>query len=160
MLRNRTKMKGYSNYEKFRHLCQVPNIFIFEKIKISISSNLVRSSQTVITMFKVNNRNSRTKCEICLKLTIGVIGVVLESLIVNLEYSLHLALVFLLSTLRRYMPGKIRYLLSFNPYKKSYLHVAENLFRLCCLKTGFLILTLHFRNVPIAASERFRKYTV
>ena len=114
--------------------------------------NLIQSSQPVITMFKVNNRNSRTKCQICLKLTIGVIGVVLKSLFVNFEYIFHLVIVFLLSTLRRYMPGKIRYFLNFNSYKKPSLHVAENRFCLCDLKTGVLILTLHFRNIPIVAS--------
>ena len=41
-------------------------------------------------MFKVNNRNNRTRCEICS-------GVV----IVNFEHILHLALVFLLLTLSR-----------------------------------------------------------
>ena len=57
-------------------------------------------------MFKVNNRNTRTRCEICSKLTIktpegrhwrrsGVFSV-------NFEHILHLALVFLLLTLNRY----------------------------------------------------------
>ena len=48
-------------------------------------------------MFKVNNRNSRARCEICSKLTIknersGVF-------IVNIEHISHLVLVFLLLTL-------------------------------------------------------------
>ena len=60
-------------------------------------------------MFKVNYRNIRTRCEICLKLTIkkperrswhrsGV-------LIVNFEQISHLFLVFLLLTLSRSMPA-------------------------------------------------------
>ena len=54
-------------------------------------------------MFKVNNRNTRTRCEICSKLTIKTperyqwcpSGV----FIVNLEHISHLLLVFLLLTL-------------------------------------------------------------
>ena len=56
-----------------------------------------------IFMFKVNNRNTRTRCEICSKLTIETperrqwcrSGV----FIVNLEHLSHLVLVFLLLTL-------------------------------------------------------------
>ena len=56
-------------------------------------------------MFKVNNRNTRTKCEICSKLTIKTSerrqwrrsGV----FIVNFEHISHLVLVFLLLTLNR-----------------------------------------------------------
>ena len=56
-------------------------------------------------MFKVNNRNSRTMCEICSNLTIKTLerrqlrlsGV----FIVNFEHISHLVLVFLLLTLRR-----------------------------------------------------------
>ena len=59
-------------------------------------------------MFKVNNRNTRTRCEICSKLTIKIperrqwrrSGI----FIVNFEHILHLVLVFLLLTLSRYMP--------------------------------------------------------
>ena len=50
-----------------------------------------------IYIFKVNNINTRTKFEICSKLTIKTPGV----LIVNLEYISHLVLVFLLLTLIR-----------------------------------------------------------
>ena len=56
-------------------------------------------------MFKVNNRNTRTRCEICSKLTIKTpeqrqwrrFG----AYIVNFKHILHLALVFLLSTLSK-----------------------------------------------------------
>ena len=56
-------------------------------------------------MFKVNNGNTRTRCEICSKLTIKIperrqwrrSGV----FIVNFEHILHLILVFLLLTLSR-----------------------------------------------------------
>ena len=58
-----------------------------------------------IYLFKVNNRNTRTKCEICSKLTINTperrqwrrSGV----FIVNFEHISHLVLVFLLLTLSR-----------------------------------------------------------
>ena len=57
-------------------------------------------------VLKVNNRNTRTSCEICSKLTIKTperrhwrcSGV----FIVNFEYISHLALVFQLLTLNRY----------------------------------------------------------
>ena len=56
-----------------------------------------------IYMFKVNNRNARTKCKICLKLTLKAperrqwrrFGV----FIVNFEHILHFVLAFLLLTL-------------------------------------------------------------
>ena len=56
-------------------------------------------------MFKVNNRNTRIRCEICPKLTIKIperrhwhlSGIV----VVNFEHISHLALVFLLLTLSR-----------------------------------------------------------
>ena len=56
-------------------------------------------------MFKVNNRNTRAKFEICSKLTIKIperrywrrFGI----FIVNFEYISHLVLVFLLLTLSR-----------------------------------------------------------
>ena len=60
-------------------------------------------------MFKVNNRNTRTSCEICSKLTIKIpeqrqwrrSGI----FIVNFEHISQLALVFLLLTLSRQMPA-------------------------------------------------------
>ena len=56
-------------------------------------------------MFKVNNRNTRTRCEICSKLTIKTpeqrykrrSGV----FIINFEHISHIALMFLLLTLSR-----------------------------------------------------------
>ena len=56
-------------------------------------------------MFKVNNRSTRTRCEICSKLTIKIperrhwhrSGI----FIVNFEHISHLVLVFLLLTLSR-----------------------------------------------------------
>ena len=62
-------------------------------------------TQSAITCFKVNNRNSRTICEICSKLTMKTqerchwrrSGV----FIVNFEHISHLILVFLLLTLSK-----------------------------------------------------------
>ena len=48
-------------------------------------------------MFKVNNINTKTRCEICSKLTIKIPDI----FIVNFEHILHLALVFVLLTLNR-----------------------------------------------------------
>ena len=58
-------------------------------------------------LFKVNNRNTRKKCEICSKLTIKTperrrSGV----FIVNFEHISHLFLVFLLLTLNKKMLAK------------------------------------------------------
>ena len=68
-------------------------------------------------MFKVNNRNTRTRCEICSKLTIKTperrywcrSGV----FIVYFEHISHLVLVFLLLTLTRYIPTGTRSMTSF-----------------------------------------------
>ena len=56
-----------------------------------------------IYLLKVNNRNTRTRCEICSKLTIKTrrrSGV----FIVNFEHFSHLVLVFLLLTLNMWLP--------------------------------------------------------
>ena len=63
------------------------------------------TSPSGIYLFKVNNRNTRTRCEICSKLTINTperrhwrrSGV----FIVNFEHISHLVLVFLLLTLNK-----------------------------------------------------------
>ena len=52
-------------------------------------------------LFKVNNRNTRTRCEICSKLTIKTPERRYGVFIVNFEYISHLVLVFLLLTLSR-----------------------------------------------------------
>ena len=54
-------------------------------------------------MFKVNNRNTRARCEICSKLTIKTPERRHGVFIVNFEHISHLVLVFLLLTLSRYM---------------------------------------------------------
>ena len=58
-----------------------------------------------IYLFKVNNRNTRKSCEICLKLTIKTLEQRYwrrsEVFIVNFEHISHLFLVFLLLTLSK-----------------------------------------------------------
>ena len=54
-------------------------------------------SPASIYLPKVNNRNTRTKCEICSKLTIKTP----DTFIVNFEHISHLVLVFLLLNLKR-----------------------------------------------------------
>ena len=73
-------------------------------------------------MFKVNNRYTRTRCEICSKLTIKTpkrrhwrrFGV----FIINFEHIPYLVLVFLLLTLSRLIPARLTPEL-FMDYKKT-----------------------------------------
>ena len=63
-------------------------------------------------MFKVNNRNTRTRYEICSKLTMKTPEQChwrrFSVFIVNFEHISHLVLAFLLLTLSRQMPGGYR----------------------------------------------------
>ena len=63
-----------------------------------------------ICMFKVSNRNTRTRCEICSKLTIKTPERLQwrhsDVFIVNFEHISDLALVFLLLTLSKLTEGK------------------------------------------------------
>ena len=78
--------------------------FSKEQNKLSVAAYL-SCYPAGIYLFKVNNRNTRTRCEICSKLTINTperrqwrrSGV----FIVNFEHISHLVLVFLLLTLSR-----------------------------------------------------------
>ena len=76
-------------------------IYFFSKLLHFFELILAKSSQ--LAMFKVNIRNTRTRCEICSKLTIETPDVndVVRVFIVNFEHILHLVLVFLLLTLSR-----------------------------------------------------------
>ena len=55
-----------------------------------------------ICMLTVNNRITKTRCEICSKLTIKTPE---RAFIVNFEHISHLVLVFLLLTLSKQMPA-------------------------------------------------------
>ena len=74
------------------------------KLRSNVALSLGFYSLFPAGMFKVNNRNTRTRCEICSKLTImtnDANDVVLVVFNVNFEHISHLVLVFLLSTLSR-----------------------------------------------------------
>ena len=80
--------------------------FFIQTFRSSHSSFIIPADINLfINLFKVHNRNTRTKCEICSKLTIRTperrllypSGV----FIVNFEHISHLALVVLLLTLSR-----------------------------------------------------------
>ena len=70
-----------------------------------------------IYLLKVNNRNTRTRCEICSKLTIKTPERRLASsgvFIVNFEHISHLVLVFLLLTLNMQLPAGFNLRVIFN----------------------------------------------
>ena len=69
------------NYKKHR-------LIFYDYVVCSVAKNFPAG----IYMFKVNNRNTRTKCEICSKLTPERPGVVID----NFEHISHLVLVLLL----------------------------------------------------------------
>ena len=72
------------------------NIFFIKNV------NAWNLNSAGIHLFKVNNRNSRTRCEICSKLTIKTYQWWRSSVfIVNLEHISHLVLMFLFLTLSR-----------------------------------------------------------
>ena len=60
-----------------------------------------KSSPTIIYLIKVNNRNTKNKCEIRSKLTIKIVEQLSTVFIVNFGYISHLFLVFLLLTLKK-----------------------------------------------------------
>ena len=75
-------------------------------VHLACGGSLRRDSFPVgIHLFKVNNRNTRTRCEICSKLTIKTSSLTIRRrsgvFIVNFEHISHLVLVFLLVTLSR-----------------------------------------------------------
>ena len=77
-------------------LQKVEDIIISTQLAVS----LIKRNPAGSYMFKVNNRNTRTRYEICSKLTIKTPNV----FIVNFGHISRLVLVFLLLTLSRYMP--------------------------------------------------------
>ena len=58
-----------------------------------------------IYLIKVNNRSTRSRCEICSKLTTKTSERREDIFIVNFEHILHLDLVFLLLNLSMYLPA-------------------------------------------------------
>ena len=91
----------------------------------TIRNNLVNVIISAgIYLFKVNSRNTRARCEICLKLTIKTrercqchrSGV----LIVNFEHIPHLVLVLLLLTLNKYLPAGLEIVKYYLHYQEKY----------------------------------------
>ena len=89
------------------------------------TANTLRKSNVILWLYfgnpagiyllKVNNRNTRTRCEICSKLTIKTPERRSGVFIVNFEHISHLVLVFLLLTLNMQLPaGNLRKLLPAN----------------------------------------------
>ena len=77
------------------------NVFFCPKnLKLYIAVTFLGNSLAGNYMFKVNNKNARTRCEISSKLTIKI-PVSFWYFIVNFEHISHLVLVFLLLTLSR-----------------------------------------------------------
>ena len=85
-----------------------------------------------VYLLKVNNRNSRIRCEICSKLTIHFI--------VNFEHISHLILVFLLLTLNMELPAGYMHFFSLPICKMFIISLFE--------KSCFYYDLLHFSVIP------------
>ena len=84
--------------------CQTKPVALRDSAKMVLACNIIKDPAGNC-MFKVNNRNTRTRCKICSKLTIKTPerrhwrrSAVF---IVNVEHISHLVVVFLLLTLSR-----------------------------------------------------------
>ena len=75
--------------------CQTKPVALRDSAKMVLACNIIKNPAGNY-MFKVNNRNTRTRCKICSKLTIKT-----PVFIVNVEHISHLVVVFLLLTLSR-----------------------------------------------------------
>ena len=99
-----------------KNICFICNVKFF--VHLGLQKNLCPKNCLIlhlpipagIYLLKVNNRNTRTRCEICSKLTIKTpeqrwrcSGVFM----VNFEHISQLVLVFLLLTLNMYLPAEI-----------------------------------------------------
>ena len=93
-----------------------------------------------IYLLKVNNRNTRTRCEICLKLTINSV------FSVNFEDISHLVLVFLLLILDKCLQAGIIWsgiiLINYGQSHKQF-------WRICFLISCRFSTRLHFLNKPV-----------
>ena len=95
-----------------------------------------------IYMFKVNNRNNRTRYEICSKLTIKTPGV----FIVNFEHISYLVLVFLIVNFEKvYADWEELLILGFLPIIwLSFLVQIQKFFKMCHWVRSFKINNLHY----------------
>ena len=75
------------------------------RVKIICYQFFKRIAPGTTDLLKVNNRNTRTRCKICSKLTIKTTRRRSGVLIINFEYFSHLFLVFLLITLNMQLPA-------------------------------------------------------
>ena len=91
----------FENTKGYYHQCNYIHHNSFDKIKIVVITAKSRKSPTGNYMFKINNRNTTARCEICSKLTAKTPERRSGVFIVNFEYISHLVLVFLLLTLSR-----------------------------------------------------------
>ena len=79
--------------ETSQMICKLTEWFLYDGNKGYMPANMY--------LFKVNNRNTKKKCEICSNLTIKIPECCSSVFIVNFEHILHLLLVFLLLTLKK-----------------------------------------------------------
>ena len=87
--------------------------YVLKYLFFRMDSKLNRTYPAGICLLKVNNRNTRARCEICSKLTIKIperrhwrrSGI----FIVNFEHISHLALVVLLLTLNIQSPARVTF---------------------------------------------------
>ena len=113
-------------------------------------------------LLKVNNRNTRTRCEICSKLTIKTperrqwhrFGVFID----NFEHIAHPALVFLLLTLKMQLPAGIK-LFCFCLLLKTRFLMQKNLFSTCnVMNLIYQLCTSPSASVPSSFSEMMQLY--
>ena len=92
-----------------------------------------KSFPAAIYLLKVSIRNTRTRCEICSKLTIKIPGI----FIVNFEDISHLVLVFLLLTLNMILPAGLKWKLQECPSNcrewKRFTEILGSFFFFCLL---------------------------
>ena len=95
-----------------------------------------------IYMFKVNNRNNRTRYQICSKLTIKTPGV----FVVNFEHISYLVLVFLIVNFEKvYADWEELLILGFLPIIwLSFLVQIQKFFKMCHWVRSFKINNLHY----------------
>ena len=96
----------FNFHKPFKQYCLVSfSYFLFHLTLSTKHLTLTNAFPASIYLFKVNNRNTRTRCEICSKLTIKTPErrqrCRYSVFIVNFEHISHLVLVFLLLTLSR-----------------------------------------------------------
>ena len=85
MRRNTITSNAYKMAKRTRIILQYENLKAWHKILGTRSYRLNASNSAIFYLLKVNNRNTRKRCGICLKLTIKTSDVVLVFLLLNLN---------------------------------------------------------------------------